>query len=178
VDSSTGTATSANLTTDGTSDLTLDFGFVVPSVSVGSLVWIDTDVDGIQDVGELGLAGVTMSITKADGNAVTDVFGNAVTTMTTDANGNYVFANLPPGSYKVTAATPSGYVSTTALSGSDPAVDSSTGTATSANLTTDGTSDLTLDFGFRLPKVGVGDFVWLTPIVMVFKIAVSQVLLV
>ena len=160
VDSSTGNATSANLTTDGASDLTLDFGFVVPSVSVGNLVWIDTDVDGVQDVGELGLAGVTMSITKADGSAVTDVFGNSVTTTTTDANGNYVFANLPPGSYKVTAATPSGYVSTSASVGSDPAVDSSTGTATSASLTADGTSDLTLDFGFRLPKVGVGDFVW------------------
>jgi uncharacterized surface anchored protein len=153
VDSSTGTATSANLTTDGTSDLTLDFGFVLPKVSVGNLVWIDTDRDGVQDAGEPGIAGVTMSITKADGSAVTDVFGNAVTTTTTDANGNYVFANLPVGSYKVSVTAPSGYVSTTALVGSDRAMDSSTGTATSANLDTDGASDLTLDFGFHEPIV-------------------------
>jgi hypothetical protein len=152
MDSSTGTATSANLDTDGASDLTLDFGFVVPSVSVGNLVWIDTDRDGIKDAGESGIAGVTLSITKADGSAVTDVFGNAVTTTTTDVKGKYLFANLPVGSYKVTITSPSGYVATTALAGSDRTVDSSTGTATSVSLTTDGASDLTLDFGFVVPE--------------------------
>ena len=160
-DSSTGDATSTNLVTDSASDLTLDFGFFAPMVSVGNLVWIDTDRDGVQDVGESGIAGVTLSITKADGTAVTDVFGNAVTTTTTDANGNYLFANLPVGSYKVSVTSPSGYVSTTALVGSDRAMDSSTGTATSASLTTDGASDLTLDFGFVLPKVSVGNLVWI-----------------
>jgi uncharacterized repeat protein (TIGR02059 family)/LPXTG-motif cell wall-anchored protein len=160
VDSSTGNATSTNLTTDGASDLTLDFGFVLPRVSVGSFVWADTDRDGVQDAGELGIAGVTMSITKADGSAVIDVFGAAVTTTTTDSSGAYVFANLPVGSYKVTATTPSGYIATTALAGTDRGVDSSTGNATSANLTTDGASDTTLDFGFVLPKVSVGNFVW------------------
>jgi hypothetical protein len=159
-DSSTGTATSTNLTSNGASDVTLDFGFFAPVVSVGNLVWIDTDRDGVQDVGESGIAGVTMSITKADGSAVTDVFGNAVTTTTTDANGNYLFASLPVGSYKVNVAAPTGYVATTALAGSDRAMDSSTGTATSVSLTTDGASDLTLDFGFVLPKVSVGNLVW------------------
>jgi hypothetical protein len=160
VDSSTGNATSANLTTDGASDTTLDFGFVLPKVSVGNFVWADTDRDGVQDAGELGIAGVTLSITNADNSAVTDVFGAAVTTTTTDSSGAYVFANLPVGSYKVTATTPSGYIATTALTGSDRAVDSSTGNETSANLTTDGASDLTLDFGFVLPRVSVGSFVW------------------
>jgi hypothetical protein len=160
VDSSTGNATSTNLTTDGASDTTLDFGFVLPRVSVGNRVWIDTDRDGIQDAGEPGIAGVTLSITKADGSAVTNVFGAAVTTTTTDSNGEYLFANLPVGSYKVTATSPAGYVAATALAGSDRAVDSSTGNATSVNLTTDGASDTTLDFGFVLPKVSVGSFVW------------------
>jgi hypothetical protein len=155
MDSSTGTATSASLTTDGASDLTLDFGFVLPKVSVGNLVWFDTDRDGVQDASEPGIAGVTLSITNADGSAVTDVFGNAVTTTTTDANGNYLFANLPVGSYKVSVTAPSGYVSTTALVGSDREMDSSTGTTTSANLDTDGASDLTLDFGFHEPIVVV-----------------------
>jgi hypothetical protein len=116
------------------------------------LVWIDTDRDGIKDAGESGIAGVTLSITKADGSAVTDVFGNAVTTTTTDAKGKYLFANLPVGSYKVTITSPSGYVATTALAGSDRTVDSSTGTATSVSLTTDGASDLTLDFGVVVPE--------------------------
>ncbi|MFM8387797.1 MAG: SdrD B-like domain-containing protein, partial [Actinomycetota bacterium] len=158
-DSSTGSATSANLTTTGASDLTLDFGFVVPAVSVGNLVWFDTDRDGVQDAGESGIAGVTLSITKADGSAVTDVNGNAVTTTMTDRNGNYLFADLPIGSYKVSVVTPSGYLPTVAGAGTT-STDSSTGFATSANLATDGASDQTLDFGFIAPRVSVGNLVW------------------
>jgi hypothetical protein len=160
VDSSTGDATSTNLTTNGASDTSLDFGFVLPKVSVGNLVWADTDRDGVQDAGELGIAGVTLTITKADGSPVTDVFGNAVTTTTTNASGAYLFENLPVGSYKVSVTDPAGYIPTTALAGSDSAVDSSTGNATSTNLTTNGASDATLDFGFVLPKVSVGNLVW------------------
>jgi uncharacterized repeat protein (TIGR02059 family) len=159
-DSSTGSATSADLTTDGSSDMTLDFGFVLPRVSVGDLVWLDTNRDGIRDIGEPGLAGVTVSITTADGLPVTDVFGNPVTSTVTDANGFYVFENLPVGSYTVTVVTPDGYIATLEAVGSDRGADSSTGSATSADLLNDGSSDRTLDFGFVLPMVSVGDFVW------------------
>jgi hypothetical protein len=127
LDSSTGFATSANLTNDGEEDLTLDFGFWAPRVSVGDRVWFDTNNDGIQDAGEPGIAGVTLSITNADGSAVTDVFGNAVTTTTTDANGNYVFADLPPGEYTVTVTPPSGMDPSPPGEGNDPSRDSSTG---------------------------------------------------
>jgi DNA-directed RNA polymerase II subunit RPB1 len=140
-------------------DFTLDFGYVA-KVSVGNLVWTDTNRDGIKDSGEPGMPGVTLSITKADGTAVTNVFGAAVTTTTTDSSGAYVFADLPPGSYKVSVTDPAGYIATTALAGSDRAVDSSTGNATSTNLIVGGSSDTTLDFGFVLPKVSVGNFVW------------------
>ena len=158
-DSSTGTATSALLSTAGASDTTLDFGFMTPAVSVGDLVWLDADRDGVQDSGESGIAGVTMTITKADGTAVTDVFGNPVTTTTTDANGKYLFENLPVGQYKVTASTPTGFIPTVSGKGTSP-TDSSTGSATSTNLTDNGASDLTLDFGFVVPLVSVGDLVW------------------
>jgi hypothetical protein len=149
-----------NLQSAGASDLSLDFGFVPIAVSVGNLVWNDLDRDGVQDAGEPGLAGVTMSITKADGTAVTDVDGNRVTSTVTDANGAYSFSNLPPGSYKVTASTPSGFDPTLAGVGSDRTVDSSTGTATSATLSTNGSSDMSLDFGFYAKKVSIGNFVW------------------
>jgi LPXTG-motif cell wall-anchored protein len=158
-DSSTGTATSVNLTVDGDSDMTLDFGFVLPMVSVGNRVWFDTNHDGIQDPDEPGIAGVTLSITTADGLPVTDVFGNPVTTTVTDAAGLYVFANLPVGSYKVTVIDPAGLVPTTTGAGT-PETDSSTGSAVSVNLTVDGSSDMSLDFGFREPKGAVGNLVW------------------
>ncbi|MEY3640408.1 MAG: hypothetical protein RLZZ199_213, partial [Actinomycetota bacterium] len=99
------------------------------------------------------------SITKADGSPVTDVFGNAVTTTTTDANGNYSFDNLPLGQYKVTVTPPAGYFATKTGAGTS-ATDSSTGSATSTNLTTDGARDASLDFGFVPRQAEVSGEVW------------------
>src|SRR5690606_17686643 len=94
-DSSTWTTTSATLTEDGDRDPTLDFGFVRPMVSLGDLVWVDTDRDGDQDEGEPGIPGVTLVLTGPDGEPVTDVFGNLVEPTVTDENGRYSFDGLP-----------------------------------------------------------------------------------
>ncbi len=163
-DSSTGSATSTDLTTDGASDPTLDFGYVKP-VSVGDFVWKDTNKDGIQTTAEPGIAGVVLTITDAAGHPVTDLAGNPVGPQTTDTNGAYEFTNLPPGQYITHIDTAA---SATALTGLVPtitgqgttATDSSTGSATSAVLPSGG-SDQTLDYGYvGAPSVSVGDFVW------------------
>ena len=165
VDSSTGSEASTDLVTNGAKDLSLDFGFVKPTVSVGDLVWLDTNKNGIQDAGEPGLAGATLTLTGPDGSPVTDVNGNPVAPITTGPTGAYLFENLPalPAGqhYTVTVTPPAGYEPTTPNQGSDPALDSSTGSATSGDLTTNGAKDLTLDFGFTKIYVSVGDFVWL-----------------
>ncbi len=182
VDSSTNTATSVNLPNNGDADVTLDFGVVVtpspsspttttsvqsPSVikvSVGDYVWWDLDRDGIQDSSEKGISNVTLSIRKADGSPVVDVDGKAVTTTKTDRNGKYSFNNLPPGQYTVSVVSPRGFLPTLARVGTDVSIDSSTRSATSVNLTTDGQRDPTLDFGFFKPSRGesvtVGNYVW------------------
>ncbi|WP_192497555.1 SdrD B-like domain-containing protein [Pseudoclavibacter sp. CFCC 11306] len=172
-DSSTGSATSTDLTTDGASDPTLDFGFVklpTPSVSVGDLVWKDTNGDGVQDAGEPGIDGVVLKITDPEGNPVTDVNGKPVGSVTTDANGEYSFKALPvlPAGqhYTVTIDQDAskdalkGLEPTKPGAGSDRGKDSSTGSATSTDLTTDGASDTSLDFGFITPTYAVGDVVW------------------
>lgn len=129
-------------------------------MSVGDYVWWDLDRDGIQDASDIPIAGVTLTITKADGSAVTDVNGKPVTTTVTDANGKYSFDNLPPGQYKVTVTPPAGATATKASAGKNVAKDSSTGSATSRNMTTDGDRDPTLDFGFYKPSVSLGNRVW------------------
>lgn len=123
----------------------------VPSVSVGDYVWFDEDKDGVQDDDESGIPGVELTLTGPDGGPVTDVHGNPVGPVTTGEQGEYVFENLPvlPAgeSYTVTVTPPAGYQPTTPGVG-DRATDSSTGSAQSTDLTTDGASDMTLDFGF------------------------------
>ncbi len=165
VDSSTGSATSGDLVNHGDKDLTLDFGFVKPMVSVGDFVWLDSNKDGIQDPGEPGLAGATLTLTGPDGKPVTDVNGNPVAPIVTGPTGAYLFVNLPalPAGehYTVTVTPPAGYQPTLAEVGSNRAVDSSTGSAASGDLVTNGSSDLTLDFGFTKIVVSVGDYVWL-----------------
>ena len=79
--------------TSGSNYLTADSGYYYPT-DLGDFVWVDLDGDGIQDVGEPGLAGVTVTLVGTDG------LGNAVSLSdVTDASGAYGFANLAPGTY-------------------------------------------------------------------------------
>ena len=62
-----------------------------PAVSVGDFVWSDTGRDGVQDAGEPGIAGVTVTLTGPTGLPVTDVNGNPVNPTTTNGVGAYSF---------------------------------------------------------------------------------------
>ena len=127
----------------------VNFGFVKPA-SVGDYTWMDVNRDGVQDADEPALPGVTVTLTRADGSAVTDASGNPVAAVTTDANGKYVFENLLPGDYKVSFQVPAGYEATTSDAGDDRAADSN-GASASVTLV-QGQTDDTIDFG----AVGTG----------------------
>lgn len=152
---------------DKADDPTLDAGLVkpIPQVSVGDYDLLNHD--GIQAAGEPGIKGVVLTIKDESGNAVTDVLGNVVGSVTTDANGHYLFPLLPVGhTYTVSidqaasSTALAGLAPTLANQGSDKAVDSSTGSATSVDMTADKQQDLTLDFGFYDAPVSIGDDVW------------------
>ena len=64
--------------------------------AIGNSVWLDADGDGIQDVGEDGLANVVVELRDGVCTPAVDC-----PTTTTDANGNYLFAYLVPGTYTV-----------------------------------------------------------------------------
>jgi hypothetical protein len=80
------------------------------SISVGSsslsgLVWQDADVDGDVDLGEPGIAGVSVRLRG------TDSLGQIVDrTTVTDADGVYVFGNLRPGVYSLAETQPPEYI--------------------------------------------------------------------
>nr|WP_298719688.1 SdrD B-like domain-containing protein [uncultured Steroidobacter sp.] len=76
--------------------------------SISGRVWRDANRDGNLDATEVGIANVTITLT---GN---DTLGNPVTrSTTTDATGNYSFADLPAGTYTLTESQPAGFGSTT-----------------------------------------------------------------
>ena len=127
----------------------VNFGFVKPA-SVGDKVWMDVNRDGIQDADEPAMPGVTVTLTRADGSAVTDASGNPVAAVTTDANGQYKFENLLPGDYKVSFTNPAGYEATVSDAGDDRGADSN-GTEAAVSLT-QGQDDVTVDYGL----VGTG----------------------
>jgi len=77
--------------------------FSVEFVSIGSTVFIDTDNNGMQEAGEIGIPGVFVELyLDTDGNGVLE--GAELTplaTTTTGTDGLYYFDDLLPGTYQV-----------------------------------------------------------------------------
>ena len=125
---------------EGENYLIADFGFEPANGNIGDRVWSDLDGDGIQDAGEVGIPGVTVTLIHPDG---------FTETMTTGGNGIYLFTDLPAGEYVVEVGSgPNGSTLTT--------TDSYTVDLDS------GEDYLLADFGFEpAPEFGsIGDFVW------------------
>ena len=74
----------------------VDFG-VISLLSLGDLVWLDANNDGVRQTAEAGIAGVTVTLVGLD-----PVNAGTLTT-TTAADGGYLFTNLVPGRYQVSS---------------------------------------------------------------------------
>lgn len=137
----------------------------VEPASLGDFVWEDTDADGIQDLGEPGVPGVTVNLWESAGG----VPQTQVASTTTDADGEYRFDGLTPGQeYVVQFVEPDGWDGfSPANQGGNDAIDSdadpTTGITGPVTLGS-GEYDPTIDAGL-LPIViepaSLGDFVWL-----------------
>lgn len=64
-----------------------------PTYAISGYVYYDTNLNGVQDNGELGLAGVVVTLDET-------------TSTITDANGYYSISNLIPDTYSVVATSP------------------------------------------------------------------------
>ncbi len=98
-----------DLGNDANGDMTIDFGFLAPvnPVSIGSTVFEDPDNSATHDVGEAGIPNIELELWSP---GVDGVKGGGddlqISTTTTDANGNYIFDNLPEGDYYIIIPTP------------------------------------------------------------------------
>lgn len=145
-------------------NMTIDAGFKAntPLNSIGDYVWYDLDKDGIQDASEAGVPGVTVTLYDAG--------GNVVGTTTTNANGLYMFTDVPAGTYTVGFSNlPDGYAFSPADAGAD-GVDSdpnpNTGRTGSITVAGSGNVITTVDAGLVSnpgtfdAKASLGDYVW------------------
>ena len=159
----TNTPNTTTVTVSNGEDRTdVDFGYISPA-SIGDFVFEDNNANGLQDNGESGIGGVTVSLTDENGDPVTDVNGNTVMSTTTANDGSYSFDNLMPGDYIVVFTTPNGLVASPANVGADDAADSDAnpinGQSPIVNLTS-GENDPNIDAGF-FAAASVGDTVFL-----------------
>jgi hypothetical protein len=83
----------------GANNHSFDFGFC-PPVSLGSVIWLDSNDDGKQDANETGIDGLIVELLDGSGTPVVDKSGNPVTT-TASNGGQYYFGDLMPGTYKI-----------------------------------------------------------------------------
>jgi len=136
------------------SNTTIDFGFYVMSASLGDYVWNDANNNGVQDAGEVGIAGVTVNLIDCATNT-------EVATTTTAADGMYLFQNLMPGSYWVEFVAPMGYAFTTPNVGSDATdSDANASGVTDCITLAAGESNTTVDAGLYVMPASIGDYVW------------------
>lgn len=140
------------------------------AATLGDLVWLDLDQDGIQDSSETnsqaqgittGVPGLFITLYRADS-------GTPITTTRSDGAGHYHFANVRAGHYFMEFMAPSGYTFTTNNRGDD-AFDSNAQrvTATVARTAiitvTPGVDQADIDVGLWLSQqqgAGLGGRVW------------------
>ena len=148
-----------SVTVNVVNDFSFDMGYVATgSGSIGDTIFRDVDRDGVQDAGEPGIQGVTVTLTDSNG---------VVTTTMTGPNGMYLFPGLVADTYSVDvveATLPPGLAPTTPNQGGNPALDSNfplNGDPVSVTLPNNNSNDLTIDGGYVTPATGsIGDFIF------------------
>lgn len=124
---------------------------------VGDFVWHDQNENGIQDSGEPGIEGVTITL-----EGTSDAGATVSRTVNSASDGSYIIDGLPAGTYKITFERPSGYVGSPQYIGIDDAIDSDADPITGMTDFFDlalAECQFTIDAGFYQCS-SIGDFVW------------------
>ncbi|MCB0046973.1 MAG: discoidin domain-containing protein [Caldilineaceae bacterium] len=177
-------------------DMDQDFGYRAAGGvgSIGNRVWLDQDADGIwdgdtgvpgvadTDSDEPGIAGITIDLYQdLNGNGIVDPGEPLMGTTTTDANGNYLFDNLPYGHYVIDVTDEAGLLAgywhslgTDDVYAGDPTADSQDHSKTDpvavsigvdslldGDSTPEPANNLNVDFGYYVEPAAVGNYVWM-----------------
>ena len=134
----------------------VDAGYV-RLTSIGDFVWNDINENGVQDVGEPGLAGVNVTLTST---AFSEVI---IHTAVSDATGRYIITGIKPGAYDIAFSIPAGYQPTSPMAGTEINIDSNidnNGNAGNIQISS-GDQRTDVDAGYiTTSKAFIGDLVW------------------
>ncbi|MEL6983202.1 MAG: SdrD B-like domain-containing protein, partial [Actinomycetota bacterium] len=140
----------------GGSDPSHYLGEPLAGAIIGDRVWLDENGNGLQDPGEPGVPGRTVNLwVDEDGDGTPDVI---IATTTTDANGNYSFADLDPRLTYFIQVVPVPGAPFTPPNQGDDQLDSDVDPATGISppiVLDPGQSDLTIDAGVLDLQAGV-----------------------
>ncbi|MBK9743010.1 MAG: hypothetical protein IPO94_08610 [Saprospiraceae bacterium] len=137
----------------------------------GNFVWCDTDNDGFQDIGELGIDGVRVELYLDNGDNIAFPAGDQLVAFTSTGNGGlYLFTSLDPGNYYAVFYLPAGTLVSPVNAVVDDTADSD-GTAMTINsfkaavteITTIDASETDLNWDLGLDcdaKAALGNYVW------------------
>jgi hypothetical protein len=151
-----GTASSTVNVVGGQSGATVYTPLYTPGAITG-VAFLDSNADGVKNTGDTTLSGVTVSLYDSAGIRAQT---------TTDANGNYSFTGLPPGTgYYVAFTQPNGDVFTTQTAETTANPDASIVNATtgkSGTITvTSGQTVAHVDAGLVVQTGSITSYVWL-----------------
>jgi subtilisin-like proprotein convertase family protein len=135
----------------GQTDNTRDCGMT--GTYVGNFVFGDSNHNGVQDVGEIGIDGVTVQLLNSS--------DAPIAATTTAGGGLYRFLVIPAGTYSIKFTLPAGYTFSPQDQGGDDTKDSDANTATGQTtqfLVTNGVIDDTRDAGMFASGVGTFGF--------------------
>jgi len=138
----------------GDSNRTLDAG-LFHLASVGDTIWLDSNLDGVQDDDESAVSGLDVNVTLYNGE------GEEVASQVV-SDGAYRFEDLDPDSYTLSFSVPNNYAITTQdATDDDKDSDVNRSTAhTAPFLLASGQEDLTRDMGLY-EYASLGDRIWL-----------------
>lgn len=143
--------TDAVFLNSGEENLSFDAGIFIP-VNISGTTWHDLNANGIQDEDEPGLPGSTVTLYDRDG----DFYGVQIT----DREGNFLFEDLPPGTYHTALSPPSPeYLLSPKADGTDTDFNPDTFETTPITLWSGESGEGSFDAGLYLPAK-IGDRVW------------------
>lgn len=90
---------------------------IVMPAFISGTVFEDLNLDGLQSPGELGIGGVSVSLLRWEGDLLTGGYVQYGAATTTNAMGDYSFAEIPPGLYQVVETQPSGFYDVASIAG-------------------------------------------------------------